>query len=122
MKIHYAATFSMPTWAATPATSMTPCPKKAPTVLVDGEMIAFAHTLSKLEKPYIWYIIPKRPISHIKSAGMCNILISFVNRAHQLIYKLFFNKFFISCERFGRAHHFSESANGDEKSGQEVFQ
>jgi hypothetical protein len=78
-----------------PETNIRALPRKAPTVLVDGEMIAFAHTIRKLEMPYTWYIIPKRPTTHTKSAGICNILIAPANRAH----------------------HFSEPANGNEKSG-----
>jgi hypothetical protein len=122
MRNNYPAIFSIPACAAIPATSIKAWPRKAPTVLVDGEMMAFAHTLRKLEMPYIWYMIPKRPTSHTKSAGICNILIASANRAHQVIHKPSLNKFFITCERLGRAHHFSEPANGSEKSYQEVAQ
>ena len=122
MRNNHPAIFSMAACAAIPATNIKAWPRKAPTVLVDGEMMAFAHTLRKLEMPYSWYMIPKRPTSHTKSAGICNILIASANRAHQVIHKPSLNKFFITCERLGRAHHFSEPANGDEKSGREVAQ
>ena len=66
--------FSMPTCASTPITIIAPCPRNAPIVEVEGDIIALAYELKKFEIPYNWYKIPANPTAHVAAAGMCKNL------------------------------------------------
>ena len=86
--------FSMPTCASTPITIIAPCPRNAPIVEVEGDIIALAYELKKFEIPYNWYKIPANPTAHVAAAGMCKNLRALVIETHRDSLFLLVDKYF----------------------------
>ena len=72
--LYSCAIFSITTCIRRPTITINPCIKNAPILDDDGEIMAFAHVLRKIVKPYNWLIMPNNPTNQTNNAGMCKIL------------------------------------------------